>query len=108
MRYKINTFIAIIRSEICFTVILIFIIVNSRLSPRVTKSPHAVSKPTNNLTTIEHQSENDVECWTGHHNDPNGRSPKQQHAQDWNEERLLEGVNTITYVSEPYGPFPVQ
>ena len=67
-----------------------------RLSPRVTKSPHAVAKTQgNNLATVEHQSEN-YDCWTtSHHNDSNNPTVKQL-AQDWNEDRLLEGVNTIT------------
>ncbi|XP_043269445.1 signal-induced proliferation-associated 1-like protein 1 isoform X2 [Venturia canescens] len=65
-----------------------------RLSPRVTKLPHAVTKPSNNLTTVDLQSENDIECWSNHHNEPQGRSTK-QHPSDWNEERILTGVNPI-------------
>ncbi|KAG7213273.1 hypothetical protein KM043_002573 [Ampulex compressa] len=67
-----------------------------RLSPRVTKPQHSICKPSNNLSIkdAKNHPEADVECWQNHHADNNSRS--KQHTQDWPDDRLIEGCNTIT------------
>ncbi|XP_076239000.1 signal-induced proliferation-associated 1-like protein 2 [Calliopsis andreniformis] len=66
-----------------------------RLSPRVTKPPHSISKVSSNLTSIKdakNHNDTDVDCWQNHHMD----SRLKQHPQDWPDERLIEGCNPMT------------
>ncbi|XP_020285367.1 signal-induced proliferation-associated 1-like protein 2 isoform X2 [Pseudomyrmex gracilis] len=65
-----------------------------RLSPRVTKPLHSISKPHSNLTPIKDtKNHNDsiVDCWKNQLSDPN-RSTK-QHPQEWPDDRLIDGCN---------------
>ncbi|XP_033230102.1 signal-induced proliferation-associated 1-like protein 2 [Belonocnema kinseyi] len=62
-----------------------------RLSPRVTKTPHTITKPPSTLTAIRDtklQSENDPDCWPNHI-DSSAKNTK--HCQDWSDERLIDG-----------------
>lgn len=68
-----------------------------RLSPRVTKSPHSMSKPANNLTStkdVKTHVDGDVDCWQNHHVDSNNKTSK-QHPQEWTDDRIIDGCNTI-------------
>ncbi|XP_046813288.1 signal-induced proliferation-associated 1-like protein 2 isoform X1 [Vespa crabro] len=68
-----------------------------RLSPRVTKSPHSMSKPTNNLTSTKDAKthvDDDVDCWQNHHVDSNNKTSN-QHPQEWTDDRIIDGCNTI-------------
>nr|XP_034187683.1 signal-induced proliferation-associated 1-like protein 2 isoform X3 [Osmia lignaria] len=65
-----------------------------RLSPRVTKPPHSISKAPTNLTSIKdtkNHNDSDVDCWQNHHVDARSK----QHGQDWSDDRLIDGCNTI-------------
>ncbi|XP_072757370.1 uncharacterized protein [Anoplolepis gracilipes] len=67
-----------------------------RLSPRVTKPLHSISKPHSNLTPIKDtKNHNDVnDCWKNQHADSN-RSMK-QHPQEWSDDRIIDGCNANT------------
>ncbi|XP_076672127.1 signal-induced proliferation-associated 1-like protein 2 isoform X1 [Andrena cerasifolii] len=65
-----------------------------RLSPRVTKPAHSISKVPNNLTSIKdakNHNDTDVDCWQNHHVD----SRSKQHPPEWPEDRLIDGCNPI-------------
>ncbi|KAF3427485.1 hypothetical protein E2986_04341 [Frieseomelitta varia] len=65
-----------------------------RLSPRVTKPPHSISKaPTNTMSVKDAKNHNDTDMdrWQNHHVD----SRSKQHAQEWPDDRLIDGCNTI-------------
>nr|XP_012231871.1 PREDICTED: signal-induced proliferation-associated 1-like protein 1 isoform X2 [Linepithema humile] len=66
-----------------------------RLSPRVTKPLHPLSKPHSNLTPIKdtkNHNDANVDCWKNQHENSN-RSTKQQHPQEWSDDRLIDGCN---------------
>ncbi|XP_043251975.1 signal-induced proliferation-associated 1-like protein 1 isoform X1 [Colletes gigas] len=67
-----------------------------RLSPRVTKPPHSISKAPSNLTSIKdakNHNNTDVDCWQNHHHHVDARS--KQHPQEWSDDRLIDGCSTI-------------
>ncbi|XP_076297046.1 signal-induced proliferation-associated 1-like protein 2 isoform X2 [Lasioglossum baleicum] len=66
-----------------------------RLSPRVTKPSHAMSKSPNNLTSMKDPkslNDADIDCWKSHHVDSRSIS---QHPQDWPDERLIDRCGAI-------------
>ncbi|XP_026670175.1 signal-induced proliferation-associated 1-like protein 1 isoform X1 [Ceratina calcarata] len=65
-----------------------------RLSPRVTKPPHSISKAPNNSSSVKdpkNLNDTDVDRWQNHHIDPRSK----QHGQEWSDDRLIDGCNTI-------------
>ncbi|KOC68991.1 Signal-induced proliferation-associated 1-like protein 2 [Habropoda laboriosa] len=65
-----------------------------RLSLRVTKPPHSISKASTNLPSIKdakNHNDTDVDSWQNHHVD----SRSKQHVQEWSNDRLIDGCNTI-------------
>ncbi|XP_031845510.2 signal-induced proliferation-associated 1-like protein 2 isoform X1 [Nomia melanderi] len=70
-----------------------------RLSPRVTKPSHSMSKSPSNVTSPKDAKSHidaDVDCWKNHHVD----SRSKQHPQEWADERLLDrcgaNANSVT------------
>lgn len=64
-----------------------------RLSPRVTKPLHPISKPHSNLTSIKdmkNHNDANMDCWKNQHTDP---SRSKQHPQEWSDDRLIDGNN---------------
>lgn len=60
-----------------------------RLSPRVTKPSHSMSKSPSNMTSPKDPKNHidaDLDCWKNHHVD----SRSKQHPQEWADERLLD------------------
>ncbi|XP_043482719.1 signal-induced proliferation-associated 1-like protein 2 isoform X2 [Leptopilina heterotoma] len=71
-----------------------------RLSPRVTKTPHTITKPPSTLAAIRDakiQLENEANGWPNHL-DPSAKVTK--HCQDWPEERIIDGNNSTNEVSD--------
>ncbi|KAK0174637.1 hypothetical protein PV327_010391 [Microctonus hyperodae] len=74
-----------------------------RLSPRVTKTPLVPLKSANNLTALNRDAkidnENESDNWTNscHGDGINSRGGKQQQqSQDWSDERIFDGTNSMT------------
>ncbi|XP_051169982.1 signal-induced proliferation-associated 1-like protein 2 [Leptopilina boulardi] len=69
-----------------------------RLSPRVTKTPHTITKPPSTLAAIRDakiQLENEANGW------PNNLESKvTKHCQDWPEERIVDGNTSTNAVSD--------
>ncbi|XP_032666110.1 signal-induced proliferation-associated 1-like protein 1 isoform X3 [Odontomachus brunneus] len=64
-----------------------------RLSPRVTKPLHPISKPHSNLTPIKdmkNHNDANMDCWKNQHTDP---SRSKQHPQEWSDDIDSNNVN---------------